>query len=769
MKNSKNQPPDSRTNNRRTIGYMTNEIFGGGGKGGYHYSLWKGIRETAKAQDINVVCFIGASFRISPSYIYEYQRNNVFDLISSDHIDGLIISSATLSPAISLKELKQYCSHFGQQPIVSIGIQLENFPSLFVDNRTGAREIVDHLIESHGYRRIAYIRGPEENEEAGIRYQAYLDSLRDHGIPIDPDLILQGDFIRSTAESAVYRLLDENKTHFEAIVAANDNMALGVISALSSRGIVVPDQVAVVGFDDIPDAIMSFPPLTTVRQPIYELGKRAVELLVESLDSGEILPGEILPVRVAIRNSCGCSMRLSLSQPVKTGVLTDDQKDSVSRRKTLIRKMVDALGCTTSQRRQAAQQAGQLLDAISKAVEPGDQDDKSLNGVGLTMNAIMGKGPLLPWHRAISILSQNLWSVNNSIKWQGVWQLSSEFAWFSQSFERLQEHYQDEKQSDLLRGISQALVTTFNLSELMETIWMLLPRLGIKGCWIFLYEKPGAASQMSRLKLAYNRAGKIVLDEEGQLYPASWFLPEDVVNFERSFEVVVNSLYYGDIIFGYAVFEMDEPDQKMLDMITSQISTALQGTKVVNDLQHMEAELRRQANTDPLTGINNRRMLYTLGESAFELARRHNLPLSAAMIDVDNFKRVNDEFGHAVGDQLLISLCEYVKNKIRATDIFSRYGGEEFVIILPETSLEGALFFVERLRKSIEDHPFGIGGLSIGLTISIGLATLVHNQDQSIENLIDKADQALYQAKQAGKDQVAILDEIKHSSTGRPT
>jgi diguanylate cyclase (GGDEF)-like protein len=535
-------------------------------------------------------------------------------------------------------------------------------------------------------------------------------------------------------------------------------MALGVISALRSRGIVVPDQVAVVGFDDIPDAIMSFPPLTTVRQPIFELGKKAVELLLESLDGQEMPHHETLPASVAIRNSCGCSMYLSPLRSLKKDLVKETQAGLTPKRKTLIKKMANALGCTPSQRRQAALQAAQLLDEISTVLKPDDQVDRSFNNLALTMNAVMEKGPLLPWHRAVSILSQSLWSPVNNSKWQGIWQLSSEMAWFSQSFERLQEHYQDEKQSELFRGISQALVTTFNLSGLMETIWRLLPRLGIEGCWIFLYEQPGISSQMTRLRLAYNRSGRIDLPEEGRLYPARWCLPEDMLSFDRSFEFIVNSLYYGDAIFGYVIFEMDEPDQKMLDMISSQISTALQGTIVVNELQRMEAEFRRQANTDPLTGIYNRRMLYTLGEPALELARRHNLPISVAMIDVDNFKCVNDQFGHAVGDLVLNSLCGMIRTQIRAADILGRFGGEEFVIILPETSLQGAVYFVERLRKSIETHPIGIGELSIPLTISIGLAALSNNQDQIIDNLIDKADKALYMAKQAGRNQVATFD-----------
>jgi diguanylate cyclase (GGDEF)-like protein len=183
----------------------------------------------------------------------------------------------------------------------------------------------------------------------------------------------------------------------------------------------------------------------------------------------------------------------------------------------------------------------------------------------------------------------------------------------------------------------------------------------------------------------------------------------------------------------------------------------LQGTKVVNELQYMEAEFRRQANTDLLTGVYNRRMLYTLAEPSLELARRHNLPLAVGMIDLDNFKHVNDKYGHAVGDQVLKALCSSVQKQIRGADIFGRFGGEEFLIVLPETSVDGAVFLVERIRKSIEEHPFVINDLPVSLTISVGVAGFVQGKDQIIDNLIDRADQALYQAKNDGKNRVSVL------------
>jgi diguanylate cyclase (GGDEF)-like protein len=749
---------------RPVLGYMSNGIYGQGGKGGYHINLWKGIQETARANDVKLVCFLGGSFQISSHFEYEYQRNQVFDLISEDNIDGLILSTDALISTYGYSEIVKLCARFSLLPVVSIGIPLEHYPFLSVDNRAGEKAMVDHLIEAHGYRQIAFIRGPENSQDADVRYRAYQDSLAEHGIPLDPNLIVQGDYVRSSGVYAAQRLLDEIKLPLEAVVAANDNMALGFIAALQERGIRVPYDIAVVGFDDIPDAKLSFPSLTTVRQPIYELGQRAVERLLKEIKGVNLSGIEVLPTHLAIRNSCGCALQGQTPPFSLNASPANLQAGRTASRKAWIEEMVDALDCSALQRPEALQQAARLIDALEEVLTSRQTGAKRSNTPSGVMSSIMQNGALLPWHRAISIFTQR-WiesggdqalGATDLATWKGIWQTSSEIAWFSQSFHRLRELYLEETQAEHLRVVSQALVTTFNLSELMETARRTLPKLGIKGCWISLYEEPGDERKQVRLKLAYDQNGRIDLPEEGWVYPVRWLLPKDILGMDRSFDVIVNSLYYGDIIFGLVIFEMDEADQRIIDMVTSQISTALQGAKVVNELQRMQAEFRQQANTDPLTGIYNRRMLYNLAEPAFELARRHNLPLSAIMIDLDNFKRVNDQHGHAVGDHVLRAMSEFVQSKIRGTDIFGRFGGEEFVLILPETTLEGAVFLIERIRKAIEEHPFVIGEIVVPLTISAGVTTLVSGQDQLIDNLIDKADRAVYRAKANGKNCVSI-------------
>jgi diguanylate cyclase (GGDEF)-like protein len=168
-----------------------------------------------------------------------------------------------------------------------------------------------------------------------------------------------------------------------------------------------------------------------------------------------------------------------------------------------------------------------------------------------------------------------------------------------------------------------------------------------------------------------------------------------------------------------------------------------------------EANLRDLAEHDPLTGILNRRSFFDRANQEFARARRRLTPLSVAVLDVDHFKLVNDLNGHAVGDEVLKSLCKEGQSLIRESDTFARIGGEEFAVLLPDTNLDVAVVLAERLRQSIAGSKFLLSGSVLNCTISIGLATL-KTTDASIEDCMVRADGAMYKAKQNGRNRVEV-------------
>jgi LacI family transcriptional regulator len=179
-------------------------------------------------------------------------------------------------------------------------------PHVVFENQDGARRIVDHLIEVHGFRRIGFLEGQKGNEDGRLRERGYRESLEAHGIGPDPSIVGYGGFDVGTARGTVAEWIGRGMD-VEALFAADDDSAYGAIQALQAAGVRVPEDVAVAGFDDSPTSSLFTPPLTTVAAPIEEAGRRAAAMLVELIRTGSTEPRVVLPTHVVIRASCGCA------------------------------------------------------------------------------------------------------------------------------------------------------------------------------------------------------------------------------------------------------------------------------------------------------------------------------------------------------------------------------------------------------------------------------------------------------------------------------
>ena len=170
-----------------------------------------------------------------------------------------------------------------------------------------------------------------------------------------------------------------------------------------------------------------------------------------------------------------------------------------------------------------------------------------------------------------------------------------------------------------------------------------------------------------------------------------------------------------------------------------------------------EAEkiLQHLAVTDPLTGLFNRRHFLNAAERELQLSRRHSKPIAFLMLDLDRYKFFNDTYGHAAGDQLMKSIISVCEKNLRATDVFCRYGGDEFYIMLPETNQEQACNLAERLHDTVRNTPIDLGGKEVRMTLSIGISALNGSeQNISLNDLLERADTAMYKAKESGRDRI---------------
>ena len=257
----------------------------------YFPLLIQGVASACNAHDHSVMLWLAEP---------EYERRTITQILYSGLIDGVILASMLVGDSLMQSLIK---SNF---PFVLVGRHPTDRRVNYVDvdNISSAREIVTYLLQQ-GYRRVATITGPK-NMIAGIdRLDGYLAALRDCGIDPDPSLVVEGDFREAGGETAMQRLIPFKP---DAVFVASDTMAVGALRALRNANLRVPQDIALVGFDDMPFAAHTDPPLTTIRQPVHRAGAIAAEELIDLIATPRSEPRQIiLPTELVVRESCGHS------------------------------------------------------------------------------------------------------------------------------------------------------------------------------------------------------------------------------------------------------------------------------------------------------------------------------------------------------------------------------------------------------------------------------------------------------------------------------
>ncbi len=279
-------------------------VFSAWFRGHYQLELISGIEGAARRLSAQVIYFSGRSLH-SP-HPYENDRNIVYDIALNASLDGLIVLSL-LANYCDDSALTEFISRYEGIPVVTVNLRAEIGNAILTNNTTGFSALMKHLIGGHGLRKLAFVQGPEHNLDASERFGIYVSALSASGIPYDPALVAAGNYRYGSGQEAVRTFLDERRlvpgADVEAIVCANDAMACGVIDELYDRGVRVPGDIAVTGFDNMGESVFPKPPLTTVSQHLREIGDRAV---CDILDYEPHREPFFFDTELVIRRSCGC-------------------------------------------------------------------------------------------------------------------------------------------------------------------------------------------------------------------------------------------------------------------------------------------------------------------------------------------------------------------------------------------------------------------------------------------------------------------------------
>ncbi len=258
----------------------------------FFFPLVRGIAEEVRRAGYNLLIHVASSG-------HDYSLSAP---LGEHNADGLLIFTGRLGD----EEIRRlYNADFPMVLLHRSPPDGLNIPYVMFENRKGARELIEHVITVHHRRRIAFLRGPEGNEESEWRERGYREALEMHGIPFDKDLVGMGGFDADIARETVESWLMEG-LEFDAIFAGDDEAAMGVMVALRRAGKKVPEDVAVLGFDDINSAKLTAPPLTTVRVPIETAAAAAAQALLAQINGVEPPYQLCYPTEMVIRQSCGC-------------------------------------------------------------------------------------------------------------------------------------------------------------------------------------------------------------------------------------------------------------------------------------------------------------------------------------------------------------------------------------------------------------------------------------------------------------------------------
>jgi phosphoserine phosphatase RsbU/P len=283
---------------RKRIALLTNGLLSS-----YQVAMRDALERCVRRHSCDLVTVLGRE--LEHTDLNERTQNVIFDWISPDSVDGVIALSGVLVNFAGSAALTRLLERLSPVPVVSVGVELPGVKSITVDNRAGMRKAIQHLLEKHRCTRVAYISGPPDNQEADARLQGYRDALLAHGLTPAPEMVSYGRFTLPTGQDCMNELLARG-CEMDAVAAANDYMALGAMDALRSRGIAVPQQIRIIGFDDSPLAGLSSRPLTSVAQPAEAMAETALEVLLEAIagESSENLT--VFAPQVMLRHSCGC-------------------------------------------------------------------------------------------------------------------------------------------------------------------------------------------------------------------------------------------------------------------------------------------------------------------------------------------------------------------------------------------------------------------------------------------------------------------------------
>ncbi len=745
-------------------------IMAGNSESEYVMKLMAGFRDCAKEEDVNLVFLLGPHI---PRYCkdilagsfawdYDFQFHTVYDYVRFIKPDALIVAYGSLSHFKCVPNVEEFVARFKGIPTLVLGDNVNDpeVPHLIAGNYGGMRACISHLVEDHGYRKIAFVGGPKRNHDSNHRMQAYKDVLTEHGIAVDESLIIYGNYSEHM-DAEVADLLDRHPD-IEAIAFANDNMAKAGYRVCAARDLVVGHDIAITGFDDGDIAKSLEPALSSVAHSSFLFSYRAVQAALE-LAKGNMPESEEMKAYFHKRGSCGCKFALNEAKRVGN---KSELYDFIA---TRVEFITDELFSTIPYEKDKSRYREWLSRFLNEVIKTVFEEEKAEFSESL--------------HRCLQKLCQHPFVSKRFLLeyLEKVMQELSEFTQIEQQQSELnvllgtvrkfvhsqevndlqQENIDVQRKLWFLPSFTVDLINAnLDMEEQMYYIMNRLKAMGINSSYVFFYADGVSHKMDSEFKLpdtiylnAYYNENEMVYYKPKQRLPVSTadgdfsaFLQQDKARFYTAYVLFSGEEQYGLILC--------EAEQKEFSFMLS-CSMQLGSLRRIMDMNLREMQMKKELEEknrilstismyDELTKLLNRRGFM---EKALKLLRDNQGKKAYLLFaDLDHLKEINDTFGHAAGDFAIVSAAEYLNECMPQGAVSARIGGDEYVsLFVPEKDC-----YCEDIIAQIKEYAAYFNTKSkqpFYVELSAGVYEFTCNQDVDLAQLFKESDAILYEQK----------------------
>lgn len=705
--------------------------------------------------------------------VYEYQYNTMFDMAAANKFDVLLVLIGTLGTYLDTEQKAQFLKKFAGTPVITVTAHVDGYPCIMLDNRTGMKEVIEHLIKVHGCKKIGFMSGPKTSEDALERLDVYKETIEENGIAYDEGRVAYGNFSKFCVDE-VGELLDNNPD-IEAIAFANDQMALAGYRAMEQRGIRPGKDILVTGFDDDPVAVELNPHLTTVKADASELGYYAVSEAVNYVVN-KVIDNDKIPSEMVRRNSCGCQGNFKLKTATFENISSDPAAFAKKMGQFLFNKY--SASETTAKMRE---DFVKIVFALDKYATDENIDNEAQKDRILEMFSNLAREEFFSFvsvdvlYASVEHIQQKLISRFDNIEEH--LKLNQTFVQIYKILAERNANYCKEKLEDneflswQTNSITRDMLVFETYDDMAyETVVDKLTRLHMESSYLFSFEPALVHLNTERwqppeymyLKAYHNGSDAIRLPPEEQAVKYTELLSNKFLPSDRRYTLVVSPLFSNEEHYGILMCEMKHEYFNYLQSVTVQLCAALkiitlmkqqavtqkQLQKSLIEIKENNELLRDLSRQDALTDCYNRRGFFE--ELRKRLSNDKNEGAKAIMVfaDLDCLKTINDRFGHEEGDFAIRSAAKILKHSFGDAEIVGRIGGDEFVVC---AFLDNAVD-IPSLRNHIEavtreynmkyaaDKPYIIH-------TSVGVYPFVCSATLEIGELLSHADILLYEEK----------------------